>query len=77
MVNFFNLNDTWNTNFFTDRTLFISLLVALPIIKVFFGFRDLVPVINKTNILAKFMIIIESILNILWHYFKPSLKTKK
>ena len=26
MVNFFNLNDTWNTNFFTDRTLFISLL---------------------------------------------------
>ena len=41
--------------------------------KVFFGFRDLFPVINKANIVIKFMIITETILNIFWY----SLKTKK
>jgi len=39
-------------------------------IKAFSGFKDLFRVINKTNIITKFMIISENILNIFWYSFK-------
>ena len=47
------------------------------LLKVFSAFRDLFPVFYKSNIVTKFMIATETVLNIFWYYFKPTFKTKK
>jgi len=39
--------------------------------KIFFNFKDILPVIRKMNIITKSMIIIETIINIFWYTLKP------
>ena len=47
------------------------------LVKVFFVLREVIPVIKKSNIITKFLVTLESLINIIWYYFLSKLKSKK